>query len=185
MTDTTALPQPNDVALPEGEEVKALPASETPVLEASVDEVQPLSVTELEAQTQQAEEFGEVLMSLQNIVQRYGDQLDELNGKIKELRDSLNNLFANNEDLQKAEEQEKTLKNDVKQKRQRIKESPEAVQMQMKIRESQEEANEIKQSLSNNLIRYYQMTGSQVIENADGTEREFSVSARLKGKKKS
>ncbi len=155
-----------------------------PDLAPPTDEVVVLSADEMAQQTAQAEQFGEMLTSIQNIVERYGDQLDELNQKVHELRESLANLFANNEELAQAEEQEKTLKSDVKAKRQRIKESPEAVQLQIKMKELQEEANEIKQTLSNHLIRYYQMTGSQVIETAGGEEREFSLNARLKGKKK-
>lgn len=184
MADTSSLPEPNELELQAGDTLE-LPAAVEAALPDSTAEVAALSAGEMAAQTEQAEEFGEMLMSIQNIVERYGNQLDELNKKIHDLKESLANLFVNNEELQQAEEQQKTIQTDVKAKRQRIKESPEAVQFQMKMKEFQEEANEIKQTISNHLIRYYQMTGSQVIETSSGEEREFSVSARLKGKKKS
>jgi DNA-binding transcriptional MerR regulator len=181
MPDETVLSASATESLPEADEL-ALPEPELePLPEGGVEA---LSAGELESQAKQAEEFGEQLTAIQNIVERYGNQLDELNKKIRDLRESLSNLFENNEELQEAEAQQKALKTDVTAKKQRIKESPEAVQFQMKIKELAEEANEVKQTVSNHLIRYYQMTGSQVIETSSGEEREFSVSARLKGKKK-
>ncbi len=181
MPEETALAESAVESLPEGDEL-ALPEPEIEVLPEG--EIGALSADELASQTVQAEEFGEQLTAIQNIVERYGDQLDELNKKIRDLRESLTNLFENNEELQEAEQKEKAVKTEVTAKKQRIKESPEAVQFQIKIKELLEEANEVKQTVSNHLIRYYQLTGSQVIETASGGEREFSVSARLKGKKK-
>jgi predicted nuclease with TOPRIM domain len=172
---------------------QALPPSDTPELEAG-DDTQALPsgyevvVTDEDAVSGQvavAEEFGDELISVQGIIRRYSEQQEKLNGEIKERRESIKNLFENNEELQKLEETQKTVNTDVKQKKQRIKESPEAVQLQMKLKELQEEMAEVQQSLSNHLLRYFQMTGSQVIEEADGNEREFSLKARLKGKKRS
>ncbi len=184
--------QTSNATLPAADDL-ALPASDTPALEASdtlelesgdeVTEIETFSADEMAGQVQDAEAFGESLMSLQNVIRRYGQQQDELNKKIKEIRESLKNMFENDEELQKLEAQQKTANTDVKQKKQRIKESPEAVQLQMKIKEFQEEMNEMQQSLSNHLLRYYQMTGSQVIEEEDGGEREFNIKARLKAKK--
>jgi chromosome segregation ATPase len=131
----------------------------------------------------QAEEFGETLLATQNLIQRYSQQFDTIKKQMSELRESLNNLFENDTELQEKEAQAKTLVTDVKQQKQKVKESPEAVQLQLKIKELGEERNEIIEALNNHLLRYYQLTGSQVIEQPDGSEREFSVSARLKGKK--
>ena len=131
----------------------------------------------------QAEEFGETLLATQNLIQRYSHQFDTLKKQMSELRESLNNLFENDTELQEKEAQAKSLVTDVKQQKQKVKESPEAVQLQLKIKDLGEEKKEIEEALNNHLLRYYQLTGSQVIEQPDGSEREFSVSARLKGKK--
>lgn len=184
LVNDTALPASDDLALPASDEL-ALPASSMPELEAGDEEevVEAFSADDLAAQAEGAEAFGESLIALQNVIHRYSGQQDELNKKMKEIRESLKNMFENDEELQKLEAQQKTANTDVKQKKQRIKESPEAVQLQMKLKEFQEEMNEMQQSLSNHLLRYYQMTGSQVIEEADGGEREFNIKARLKAKK--
>ncbi len=201
------LPNPSDdvQVLPPGQDPAALPAQteETPVLvsgddtlaldsgddtDTESDTAYQVLVTDDESVSDQvasAEEFGDELISVQAVIRRYSDQQEKLNSEIKERRESLRNLFENNEELQKLEEAQKTVSTDVKQKKQRIKESPEAVQLQMKLKELQEEMGEVQQSLSNHLLRYFQMTGSQVIEEEDGNEREFSVKARLKGKKRS
>lgn len=166
----------------------ALSADETPALEANTSAALSAGddyvALDTSSQVQDAEAFGEELLSVQSIIRRYGDQQDELNRKIKEIRESLRNLYQNDEELQKLEQQQKTASTDVKQKKQRIKESPEAVQLQMKVKEFQEEMNEVQQSLSNHLLRFFQMTGTQVIEDEDGVEREFTVKARLKAKKR-
>lgn len=144
-----------------------------------------LSDVEIASEVGQAEQFGEELIAVQNLIKRYSDQFDEMNDKFKEIRDSLNNLFMNNEELNQLEEEAKVVTNKAKAKKQAVKESPEAIQLQMKAKEIKEEMNEIRQTLNNHLLRYYQMTGSQVIEEEDGTEREFSLQARLKPKHKS
>jgi chromosome segregation ATPase len=176
-TSDTELLETGDVspALPAGEETQALPEG----YEILVD-----SPETLDQETHAAEEFGETLVAVQNMVLRYSHQLDELNEKMKHIRESLSNLMDNDNELQELEQKAKTLTTDVKQRKQRVKESPEAVQLQMKANEYKEEKSEIMQTLSNHLLRYFQMTGSRVIEDQDGTEREFSISARMKGAKK-
>ena len=132
----------------------------------------------------QAEECGETLSATQNLRERYSQQYDTIKKQMSELREQLNNIFENDTELQEKEAQAKTLTTGLKQHRQKIKESPESVQLQLKIKEFGEEKKEIEEALNNHLLRYYQITGSQVIEQPDGTEREFSVSARLKAKKR-
>lgn len=161
-TDPVALADGNDTpALPEGYEVMVAD-------EASMQE-----------QLAESEEFGEELTSIRNLVQRYAQQMDQVGNDMKELRQSLQNMFDNDNDLQTLEEQAKTLTTDVKQKRQRIKESPEAVQLQMKVKELKEEQKEIQETLNNYLLRYYQLTGSKVIEDDSGAEREIRINARI------
>lgn len=166
------------------DDTQALSASDTVALPAPADDYAVLVGPETNAKAvEQAEEFGETLVATQNLIQRYSQQFDTLKKQMSELRDSLNNIFENDNELQEKEAQAKNLTTDVKQHRQKVKESPEAVQLQMKIKELGEEKKEIEEALSNHLLRYYQLTGSQVIEQPDGTEREFNVNARLKGKK--
>lgn len=169
MADTNLLPASDDQALP-------APAEDYAVL------VGPEGATE--QAVAQAEEFGETLIATQNLIERYSQQYDTIKKQMSELREQLNNIFENDSELQEKEAQAKTLTTDVKQHRQKVKESPESVQLQLKIKEIGEEKKEIEEALNNHLLRYYQITGSQVIEQPDGTEREFSVSARLKGKKR-
>lgn len=185
-----ALPADDTVALEAGDDVAALPAA-TPVADNTAEtpeaedyEVVVNSPEVLANETAQAEQFGETLLSVQQIIQRYSEQFDTVKEKIKNLNESLGNLMDNDTELQELEQKAKTVTQDLKTRQQRVKESPEAVQLQMKKKEMQEEKKEIEESLNNHLLRYYQMTGSQVIENADGSEREFSVRASLRGKKK-
>jgi ABC-type phosphate transport system auxiliary subunit len=159
-------------ALASGEDNNALPAGYE-VLVSDGDE----------EQVEKAEEFGEELTSIRNLIQRYADQADTVRDQVKEVRDSLKNIFDNDTELQELEEQAKQMTTDVKSKRQRLKESPEAVQLQMKAKEMKEELGEIEDTLKNYLLRYYQMTGSTVIEDDSGDEREIRINAKLSSKK--
>jgi len=182
MAQTTSLPSGEDdkqlnagqepEALPAGDENASLPAGYEVLVGSGGDKL-----------VEDAEEFGEELSSIRNLIQRYADQADKVKEQVKEVRDSLKNIFDNDTELQELEEQTKQMTTDVKSKRQRLKESPEAVQLQMKAKEMKEELGEIEDTLKNYLLRYYQMTGSTVIEDDSGDEREIRINAKLSSKK--
>jgi KaiC/GvpD/RAD55 family RecA-like ATPase len=110
--------------------------------------------------------------------------MEKLSAEVKEHNDSLKNLMSNDQELSQLEEQAKAITTDLRAKQQRIKESPESVQIQVKVKELKEELSELKAALNNYLLRYYQMTGSTVIEDDTGDEREIVFQAKL-GRKKS
>ena len=188
------------------DDIQKLPASDMPTLEAGDDTLALPEDTsqeneeseendggdyavlvgdseESQSQVAQAEEFGEELTAIKNLVNRYAEQMEGIRNEIKVQRESLTNLMDNDEELSQLEEQAKTVTQDVKAKKQRVKESPEAMQIQMKLKELQEEVKEVQEALNNYLLRYYDMTRSKVIEDDEGNERTISISARLRGKK--
>jgi len=190
MSDNTTFPQTDEPELTAGSETAALPEAEAEAVLPAGDNNPNLPsgyevlVGEANAdQVENAEQFGEELTSLRNLIQRYADQADQVKSQVSEVRDSLKNMFANDTELQQLEDQTKQMTTDVKAKRQRIKESPEAVQLQMKTKELKEELGEIEDTLKNYLLRYYQMTGSTVIEDEAGDEREIRINAKLSRKK--
>jgi methyl-accepting chemotaxis protein len=184
MADDTKMQLPpgeEDAQLEAGASVEQLPAGEEmPALPEGYEVVVGNTSANL---VEDAQQFGEELTSVRNLIQRYAQQMDDMKAQIKEVSDSLRNIFDNDTELQQLEEQAKTMTTDVKNKRQRVKESPEAVQLQMKIKEFKEEQKEISDTLTNHLLRYYQMTGSTVIEDESGDEREIRINAKLGGKK--
>ncbi|MCD8484547.1 hypothetical protein LRY65_05680 [Candidatus Woesebacteria bacterium] len=182
---TKMLPADDTQELEAGEAVESLEAGDDTDALPDGYEIVATDEATVEDNVEQAEQFGEALTSLQNIIQRYSDQYDQVNSRYKDLREMMKNMFDNDAELQELSEQAKTAQQDAKMRKQRIKESPESVELQMKMKETKEEINEIQETLNNHLLRYYQMTGSQVIEEPDGTEREFKISARLKSKKAS
>lgn len=193
MADNTQLTETDAPELEAGDDVASLEAGdETVSLESGEEsslpdgyEVLVDDADETVDQVANAEAFGETLIATQNIIQRYSTEYDEVNAKLKDVREMMKNMFDNDAELQELEEQAKTVTQDARNRKQRVKESPESVELQMKMKELKEEQNEIQETLNNHLLRYYQMTGSQVIEEPDGTEREFKVQARLKAKKAS
>lgn len=130
-------------------------------------------------QVQSAEEMGENLTALRNLIARYADQLDQAKDVLKELRQSQKNLLENDLELSELEQKANTINTDVRAKKKAIQQSPESVQIQMKIKEQREEQNEIQETLNNYLLQYYQLTGSKVIEDDNGAEREIKINAKI------
>jgi len=169
-------------SLEAGDDTASIESAEGTFLPAGY-EVMVSDAAQVDAEVSQAEEFGETLNSLQNIIQRYSEQQDQVSSKLRDLREMMKSLFDNDAELQELSEQAKAAQQDSKARKQRIKETPESVELQMKMKELKEEQGEIQDTLNNHLLRYYQLTGSQVIEEPDGSEREFKIQARLKAKK--
>lgn len=143
---------------------------------------QALTPEEIAAQAEAADKLGETLISLQALIERHSARLEELQNEMRELGEQQRNLVENDTQLSELSEAAEEVNNKVKARQTALKQSPEMVQLTLKRKELKEEVVEMQQTISNHLVRYYQMTGSQVIETSDGQEREFAISARLKGR---
>ncbi len=134
---------------------------------------------------EQSNQVAETLTALQKIIERNADKLDELKDQIKEIRESLKGVFENDSELGVAEDQVKEFSTQVKQRKSQLATSPVAMQLKAKQGDLQEQKKEIEESLSNHLLNYYELTHSTSFDTSDGDQREFSLHAAVKGKKKS
>ena len=138
-----------------------------------------LQKTENAQEAPVAEFDEETYKAVVGLVQRLSMQLDELKTKQKEYRERVQNIMDNDSQLSAYEEQAKNAADSFKRRKKELLESAEAKEAQGKIREVREEMKDIQESLTNNLLSYFQMTGVQTFDTPDGQEREFKLNARL------
>lgn len=125
----------------------------------------------------------EALDATQNIIIRLSDQLDELKKQQKELSNMTKNVFDNDTKLQSAQNTAEEANKEAKTRKQELNETTEIKELAMKTADVKEDIKMVEESLNTHLLNYYQMTGSTVIDQPDGSEREFKVTARMKSKK--
>lgn len=133
--------------------------------------------TETTAQNQEFD--NQTYVAVKGLIQRLSVQLDELKVKQKDYKERLKNIIENDTELSTYEEQAEQATQQFKKRKQEIMERPESREAQAKLKEIAEEMRDIQESLTNNLLVYFQITGTSSFETPDGNEREFKLNARL------
>jgi peptidoglycan hydrolase CwlO-like protein len=125
----------------------------------------------------------EALDATQNIIIRLSDQLDELKKQQKELGNMVKSVFDNDEKFQTAQSTATEATKEAKSRKEEINGTGEIKELHLKIADLKEDLKMVEESLNTHLINYFQMTGSTSVDQPDGTERQFKVTARMKPKK--
>ncbi len=171
----------DDPQLEQGEEQEALEAGdEQEQLESGED----LANKALD-ETEESDQLAETLTSLQNLIERRANQLEEIKDNLKSTRTMLRDVFDNDGDLSEAQEEMKAHSIKVKERKSQLSSNPEAMSLKVKINELREEQKELEETLSNHLVNYHSMTNSNSFDTSDGDQWEFSIKARIKPRKKS
>lgn len=121
----------------------------------------------------------ETFVAIKGLVQRLAQQLDEVIAKQKEYKERLKNLMDNDSQLQAYVDESAKATKAVTQRKVELNQSLEGKEIRAKIKELGEEIKDLKDSLTNNLLNYFQITGTQSFETDDGQEREFKLDAKL------
>jgi oligoendopeptidase F len=154
----------------------AKPLSEAEKASGKTKPTRPIMETQTEFNTEEFE-------ALKGLVSRKTSQADTLKSKVKELAESVKNIFGNDAELAAAQEKEKEVKKEVKTRRAYLNNQPETQDIKFHLKEAKEELKDVEDSLSNQLLNLYQMTGVKEFETAAGEVREFVIKARVKAKK--
>jgi len=138
------------------------------------------------AEVNESDKLAETLESLQRIIERNADELEEVGKKLREFRESLRNYFENDTDLSEAESQATQFVEQLKTRKAQLRNHPQVVTLHNKIGEANEKKKEIQEALSNHLLNYYTLTNSTSFDTSDGDQREFTIKAsvRSRGRKK-
>ncbi len=178
--NTTSLVPPDDQALTSGD---------LPVLEAPSDldlpegeksenvSVPPISLSFGESGS------GDTVMATQAIINRQAERLDTLKEDLKNINESLKSILDNDGELSQVEMELKEMSKKQKERKSRLTQSAESMQLKYKLKEVREQTKELEESLNNHLLNYYQLTGTKVFDTNAGGQREFRVTAKILGKK--
>jgi len=135
-------------------------------------------------ESQRSDQFAETLQSLEHVIERNANQLNEMKEELKKRRQMLKNYFENDTQLAEAEEQAVEFKNQVKERKAGLQLEPQVVDLQVKIKELRERQKETQETLSNHLVNHHRMTNSTSFDTSDGDQWEYQVQAKIKAKPK-
>jgi chromosome segregation ATPase len=170
----------NDVKLPAGSEPEALKSGEDAALEALAESAQSMGDDEVDA----SDKVAETLTTLQNLVERHALELEEIKGKLRDHRTSLKDVYENDPALSEAQAELETHSVKVKDRKAQLQSNPEAMTLKTKIGELREQQRELEETLSNHLVNYHTLTNSNSFDTSDGDQWEFSITAKIKPRKK-
>ncbi len=128
-------------------------------------------------------DMAQSLGALQQVIERNALALDEAGEKLRELRESLKNVFDNDTQLSIVQQDVERVGQELKNRRTQLQSGPQVMQLKAKISELSEQKKEIEEALNNHLLNLYKITGTKVVDLTSG-EREFTVKASLKSARK-
>lgn len=132
-----------------------------------------------------SDQLAETLTALQNLIERNARELQKIDQELKAQRESLKDVFVSDVELTAAEEQVKSFSTEAKQRKSQLMNNPQVTSLKTKIGELSQTKNEIKETLSNHLVNYFQITNSKSFDTSDGDQWEFDIKAEVKLKKPS
>jgi len=132
-----------------------------------------------------SDELAQTLQSLQNIIERNANELARVKDELKGKRESFKSLFENDAPLQEIKAEVEVMTQQVKERKSKINNDPQATSLKLGISELNQEKKEIEETLSNHLINYYSITNSKSFDTSAGDQWEFDIRAKVKGKPQS
>lgn len=131
----------------------------------------------------ESNQVAETLGALQNVIERNATELQRVAEELKQKRESLKNVFENDQELAQAEEKVNIISTEVKERKAKLQGDPQVTTLKVQIGELNEQKKEVEETLSNHLVNYYQLTHSMSFDTSDGDQWEFKVSAKVKPRK--
>lgn len=131
-----------------------------------------------------SDKLAETLSSLQNLLERYGIELENISNQIKEKRESLKAVFENDSELGAAEEEAKLYSQQAKTRKAALQSSAVAMGLKNQLTELSGQKKEVEETISNHLLNYYGITRSKSFDTSDGDQWEFDIRAKVKARKK-
>lgn len=189
---TSQLPAKQDVPALESSDLKELESPEAvaeAVLAEGSEDLSPqssktLSVAAPDDEVARSNEVAETLSSLQNLIERYANELRRIGDELKEKRESLKNVFDNDAQLGEAEAKVEAISEEVKTRRSQLQTDPQVTSLKVQIGELNDQKKEIEETLSNHLVNYHQITNSTSFDTSDGDQWDFNIRAKIKTRKK-
>jgi chromosome segregation ATPase len=145
---------------------------------------QTTSTTTGDTEAADSDQYAETLTSLEALIERNANQLEENKQELKERREMLGSYFENDQTLTEIEDQAKAFAQQVKERKTQMQHEPQVVDLKTRIKELQERTKEIEETLSNHLLKHFQMTNSTSFDTSDGDQWEYELRAKVKSRPK-
>lgn len=179
MADTTK--NDDTKALDAGDEPQALQSGSDVAAKMLAQQNQALiSQTTGTDEVADSDDLAQTLTSLQNIIERNAEEVQDLKKQLKEKRELLRNVFENDAQLAEAKAQVDSFSTQLKERKSKLQTDPQVTSLKAQIGELREQQKEIEEGLSNHLVNYYQLTNSTSFDTSDGDQWDFVVKARVK-----
>ncbi len=107
-------------------------------------------------------------------------RIDQLKKDKRTKQESLRNLMDNNKEFSAVDDERKAVAAKVKEKKNVVLRGAEAIQIIADVDEITGEINDVKESLSTNLMVYHVKTGKRDFQDAEGNERKIVFSYKVK-----
>jgi hypothetical protein len=179
-----AQPNDNQDQLEAGDDQDLLQSGEDVALEALSQASQGANpAADDDDELADSDDLAETLSSLQGVIERSAQELDSINQKLKEKRESLKSVFENDAPLAEAKQQVDHHTTQLKERRAKLQADPQVTTLKVQIGEINEQKKELEESLSNHLLNYYSLTNSTSFDTSDGDQWDFTVKAKVKSRK--
>lgn len=150
-------------------------------LDEALDETQTQNI---DPTTSSPSQLAEALNTLQAVIERNVEQLDNISEELSIEGQTLKNILENDAEMAQTQQQAEELTNKVKQRRTQLMASPEVTQAKTKMAELKEQKKEIEEALNTHLLNLYKITGQKIVDFSTGEQREFKIRASVGRSKK-
>lgn len=179
---------PNDPQLDkleEGEKPESLPSGDDQALDAlsEASSKQAAKKSNFDDEVEESNQLAETLNSLQSLIERHANELTRISNEVREKRESLKNVFDNDQKLGEAKAQLDVFAGELKERKSQMQADAQVVNLKVAIGELNQEKKELEETLSNHLVNYHSLTNSTSFDTSDGDQWEFNIRAKIKTKK--
>lgn len=130
-----------------------------------------------------SDKLADTLTSLQHLIERHANEVEDLKKKLREKSSSLRDVFDNDPGYAEAQAEIETHSAKVKEHKARLQSTPQITSLKVQIAELREQKKELEETLSNHLVNYHSLTHSNSFDTSDGDQWEFSINAKIKPRK--
>jgi len=120
-----------------------------------------------------------ILQNLEQLIKSHIVNIDKLKEETKKFREMLDSIFENDSVYKDHSEKVKEANKIKSQTKQQILKQPQAADLNNKIKDNRQELKDSQNALSDYLREYQRMSGSTEIEMEDGQVREIVYTAKL------
>lgn len=126
----------------------------------------------------------ESVAAVEGLIQRLSEQMDQLIQKQRSLGVMLKSIFDNDEAIGQAQTVVQEASQSLKGRQGELNDTQEVKDLKMKLVEVKDDIKMVSEALDTHLLNYYEMTKTLSFPTVDGNEREYTLKAKLKPKKK-